>query len=205
MNVFVLCTGRSGSTTFIKACSHIVNYTSAHESRTGLIGDQHFKYPENHIEADNRLSWFLGRLDKIYGNNAMYVHLKRNTYDTAKSLVKRYSYMEGIIFAYHNSILYSSSHKTDLLEVCIDYCDTVNSNIEAFLKDKKHKMSFSMENSSLDFPKFWDFIGAKGDFEKAIAEWSIPYNPSSDLSSQQSIIRKITRVIKKLPYFIKNV
>ena len=29
MNVFGLCTGRSGSTTFTKAAGHITNFTSA--------------------------------------------------------------------------------------------------------------------------------------------------------------------------------
>ncbi len=56
MDVFVLCTGRCGSTTFIKACAHITNYTAAHESRTGLLGSDRLDYPGKHIEADNRLS-----------------------------------------------------------------------------------------------------------------------------------------------------
>ena len=36
MNVFILNTGRCGSRTFARACAHITNYTSAHESRSGL-------------------------------------------------------------------------------------------------------------------------------------------------------------------------
>jgi len=39
MNVFVLNTGRCGSTTFSKACQHVSNFTSQHESRVGLLGD----------------------------------------------------------------------------------------------------------------------------------------------------------------------
>ena len=62
MNIFILSTGRCGSNTFIKASQHIMNYSSAHESRHGLIGDERLKYPENHIEADNRLSWFYCQL-----------------------------------------------------------------------------------------------------------------------------------------------
>ena len=37
MRVFVLCTGRSGSTTFVRACQHIDNYTASHESTAGPI------------------------------------------------------------------------------------------------------------------------------------------------------------------------
>jgi hypothetical protein len=64
VNVFVLNTGRCGSVTFIEACRHIRNYSAAHESRATLIGEQRLAYAANHIETDNRLCWFLGRLDK---------------------------------------------------------------------------------------------------------------------------------------------
>lgn len=60
MNVFVLTTGRSGSTTFYKACRHISNYTCGHESNWSLIGKERLNYPENHIEVDNHLVWMLG-------------------------------------------------------------------------------------------------------------------------------------------------
>ena len=39
MNVFILCTGRCGSLTFTRACGHMTNFTTAHESRVALIGD----------------------------------------------------------------------------------------------------------------------------------------------------------------------
>lgn len=76
MNIFVLNTGRCGSTTLIKACRHITNYSEAHESRCAMLGRERLNYPPNHIEADKRLVWLLGRLDKEYGDDALYVHLK---------------------------------------------------------------------------------------------------------------------------------
>ena len=91
MNVFVLCTGRCGSTTFIESCRHIRNFSCAHESRTRLLGNERLAYPPNHIEADNRLSWFLGRLDREYGDDAFYVHLVRNTKDVARSYARRFT------------------------------------------------------------------------------------------------------------------
>lgn len=45
MNVFVLCTGRCGSVTFVEACKHVTNYTSAHESRAGIAGPGRVQYP----------------------------------------------------------------------------------------------------------------------------------------------------------------
>ena len=62
--------------------------------------------------------------------------------------------------------------------VALDYCDTVNTNIELFLRDKSHKMDFELESFQQDFPKFWQAIGATGDYAAALAEFSIRYNPS---------------------------
>lgn len=177
MNIFILNTGRCGSTTFIKACKHILNFTSAHESRTGLLGDNRFDYPKNHIEADNRLSWFMGRLERHYGNDAIYVHLLRNNNDTASSFTTRF-HRSGIYTAYKESILMGLPDGNDPMSISLDYCDTVNSNIELFLRDKSKKMDFCLENAKQDFRKFWDFIGAKGYIDAAISEFNTLYNAS---------------------------
>jgi len=94
MNVFVLCTGRSGSHTFAKACGHIDNYSVSHESRN-LNKVRTINYPDSHIEVDNKLSYFLGRLDKKFGHDPIYVHLIRDKKDTANSFKSRYNF--GII------------------------------------------------------------------------------------------------------------
>jgi len=209
MNVFVLCTGRSGSVTFIKACQHIRNYTAAHESRSGLVGQEHFLYPHNHIEADNRLSWFLGRLDKVYGATAFYVHLQRDRLSTAKSFENRYE--RGIINAYATAIVKGLAPGATPLEVCLDYCDTVNDNIESFLEDKPHKMVFKLENAKADFERFWKAIGAEGDPSAALREWDIRYNrsTSSSVTAFTPLLlsrsaKKISRIISKLPAYIKS-
>ena len=63
---------------FNRACDHIANYSNGHETLAKTIGTARFNYPENHIEVDNRLSWFFGTLDRLYGRNAYYVYLIRN-------------------------------------------------------------------------------------------------------------------------------
>ena len=146
--------------TFIQACKHISNFSSSHESRCGLLAEARLDYPENHIEAGNRLSWFLGRLDKQYGNSAFYVHLKRNVNDTATSFVRRYAI--GIINAYRKSVYMGLSNTASPMTVSLDYCETINSNIELFLKDKTGKMEFNLENARVDFQTFWRLIGAEG-------------------------------------------
>jgi len=211
MNVFVLSTGRCGSTTFVEACGSISNYTALHESRSYLIGESHFRYPNNHIESDNRLVWFLGKLEHYYGDNAAYVHLRRNENDTAQSFTKRYD--EGIIAAYRSAILMGTSEYVDPMDVAIDYCNTVNANIEAFLRNKSKQMTFHLENASADFERFWEFVGAKGNKAAAIKHWGVSYNAtdrnqSLALSSRERFVprlrRKIGRVFQKLPSFLRN-
>ena len=212
MNVFVLSTGRCGSTTFSQACLHITNYTSGHETRSGLIGAARLAYPENHIEADNRLSWFLGRLQESYGDDAIYVHLTRNEIEVARSLLKRYDRRKGIIWAYRQAILLRTPPVVDPLEVCLDYCRTVNSNIEAFLENKTRKMRFSIENASADFGRFWALIGAEGDLQAALRDWEVQYNASPErlnsIPKKYSASRaasKVKRIFRTLPGYLKDV
>ena len=113
MNVFVLCSGRCGSKAFIEACSHITNWTSGHETQSNFVGQppinhttqesgwknyrysldanhNRVDYPDNHIEADCRLTWFLGLLDETHGDNALYVNLTRNRFRCAMSWTGRW-------------------------------------------------------------------------------------------------------------------
>jgi len=172
-----------------------------------LIGNERLNYPPNHIEADNRLSWFLGRLEHAYGNNAIYVHLARDPIDTARSFAKRWD--DGIMNAYRSSILMNLPPTANHLEVCADYCKTVNSNIEAFLKDKTKKMNFALGNAKGDFSTFWSLLGAEGNLSAAITEWDTAYNASKRERDQISVrcIDKIVRAARKLrksPSLIKN-
>ncbi|MCG6939567.1 MAG: hypothetical protein LJE83_15540 [Gammaproteobacteria bacterium] len=176
MNIFILNSGRCGSTTFIKACQHIANYTSAHESLLTETGAGRLNYADNHIEADNRLSWFLGRLDETFGDRAYYVHLSRNPEDTADSFSRRIDF--GILKAYEQGILMHKTHQRSAHEIAADYIATVESNIRLFLKDKSNSMDVSLDMIKKDFPVFWKNIGAQGDLDKALKELDIKYNTS---------------------------
>jgi hypothetical protein len=176
VNIFILNTGRCGSTTFIKACEHITNYTSAHESLATSVGEQRLAYSSQHIEADNRLSWFLGRLDRVYGDNALYVYLTRNKQQTVDSFSKRENF--GIMQAYKDGILLGGKQEQSAEQIAEDYIETIESNIALFLKDKSNKMNFSLETAEEDFKMFWNKISAKGDLDAALKEWSTHYNAS---------------------------
>lgn len=175
-NIFILNTGRCGSTTFIQACRYITNYTALHESRLTYTGDRRLAYPENHIEADNRLSWILGRLDNKYSDDAFYVHLSRDVNATADSFARRKDF--GIMKAYKEGILLFGEEHQSAREVALDYIETIESNIELFLKNKNNKMNFHLESARTDFKDFWKKIGAEGDLDASLKEWSINYNAS---------------------------
>lgn len=175
MNVFILNAGRCGSTTFIQACQHVSNYTALHESRSTLTGIQRLAYPADHIEADNRLGWMLGRLDRQFGNNAFYIHLSRDRHESAASFGRRAEF--GIMKAYRDGILQGGEQQSTQ-DIALDYLDTIESNITLFLKDKTRRMDFRLESATTDFPRFWQLIGAKGDLGKALDEWATCYNAS---------------------------
>jgi len=182
MNVFVLCTGRCGSMSFVQAASHIRNYSAAHESRCAELGPARFDYPPRHIEADNRLSWLLGRLDQHFGDAALYVHLVRDPQAVAESFVRRMD--RGIMKAYRNDgILMGLPAGADPLAVAHDYVDTVTRNIEAFLRHRPLVMRIELENAVADFPAFCERIGADVDLPSALAEFATRHNASPAASS----------------------
>jgi len=176
MNVFILNSGRCGSTTFIQACRHISNFTAGHESRIRLIGPERLAYPDRHIEADNRLSWLLGRLDQRYGDRAFYVHLNRERAAAAASFARRSEF--GIMKAYREGILLDGEPELSAHALALDYLDTVEANITLFLRDKPYQMGFRLEHGQEDFARFWRWIGAEGDLARALAEWDTRHNAS---------------------------
>jgi hypothetical protein len=186
MNVFVLSTGRTGTLSLEKACEHVTNYSCSHESRCSLLGDERLLYPDNHIEIDNRLSWFLGRLDQKYGDDAIYVHMLRDSEKVARSYVKRWNRETSIIRAYAYGILKRQEHQIgDAASISTDYVRCVNENITFFLKNKSKKMNFRLENAEEDFEKFWELIGAEGSFERSWKAFSQKHNSFSLICSSE--------------------
>ena len=197
MNVFVLSTGRCGSTTFAKACHKMTNYTAAHESKRrehdprDSVRYRSLAYPASHIEIDNRLSWFLGGLDETYGAEAFYVHLLRDQDAVATSYARRWENKNANIilpFAwgiqthpYDHAIKMREQAR---FEIARHYWETVNSNIRQFLKDKPHQMTMWLDDIKPGFEEFWHHIGAKGDLNAALQVWDNVYNPSVTNESQ---------------------
>lgn len=180
-NIFVLCTGRCGSMTLAHACAHLTDRTSAHESRTHLLGPARLAYPPRHIEIDNRLSWHLGRLDQVWGDRAAYVHLTRDPEAVAQSYAARAH--QGILKAYRLDITARARHKNrdaQVIDFARDYVATVTANISHFLRDKTHVLPMALESLAEDFETFLGWSGAQGDLAAARAELAITHNATKD-------------------------
>jgi len=184
VRVFVLNTGRCGSMTTIRACEHLTNYTAGHETRTGGIGDGRLDYPDEHVEADNRLSWFLGDVGERYGDEPLYVHLRRDPEQVAASFLRRWRSWSSnptgssMVRAFaHGLVIHNSQWpEEERLDVCRFYVRTVTKNIETFLADKTNVMTVWLEEASIWFPMLWDRIGGEGDVGAATAEFGVRHN-----------------------------
>lgn len=193
-NVFVLSTGRTGTLTLTRACQNIQNYSCSHESRSRLLGESRLDYPDHHIEIDNRLVWMLGRLDQKFGRDAFYVHMKRNPEATARSYFNRRYGNITILPAYQRGILKRLDRAN--MDTARDMIETVNTNIETFLKDKPNQMEFKLESAEIDMTRLFDFIGADVDEEVALKEFETRHNKNMSRSFTQ-------RKTKALKLFIK--
>lgn len=166
----------------------MTNYTSGHETKAGGVGTNRLAFPENHIEADNRLSWYLGRLHFKYGDSAFYVHLKRDLDSTAKSYARRKNV--GIMNAFASGLLRQKvldEQARNPLTLATDICETITNNIDHFLLDKTNKMEIHIEDLEKGFSEFWDRISAEGDKEAALASLSKPTNTSQQFEKKNNV------------------
>ncbi|MEQ1840054.1 MAG: hypothetical protein ABL994_06585, partial [Verrucomicrobiales bacterium] len=179
MRVFVLGTGRCGTKTFIAACKHVTNFTCSHERHYhGVYGEARLTYPDNHIEADNRLGWMLGLLEERYGGEPVYIHLQRDPHEVVNSFLRRWDNLGGIIPVLANGILHPPVgqvdwHEDERAAVAAFYVRMMTANLHAFLKDKPHVLNISLDSAKSSFREFWDRIGATGDLEAALSEWDV--------------------------------
>ena len=198
MKVIVLCSGRTGSTTLYRSCQLLDNFSVGHESQVKRLGAERFQFPDQHIEIDNRLIWQLGNLQQHIGNQAMYVHLTRERSAVKQSFINRLYQPKSIFYSYCESIKKSTPENLSSDEIdhlADDLLNSIDANIRYFLKDKTHQMEFHVENYQQDFSHFWEFINAKGDFEKALTEWSRKHNSSK--KTKTNFRYDLKRMIKR--------
>lgn len=181
MRVFALTSGRTGSRTFARAMSHQSVFSVAHDSKVSVLDESRLVFPDWHIEIDTRLAWFLGSLDRIYGDVPVFVHLKRNEDDVIRSFYHRETPPSSIMYAFAHGIVSNRDRKTSkrLMEASALMVRTVNDNIEAFLESKSKKVEIHLENPTPGLIELWSLLGIDeseqkkgGGLEKAIEEYS---------------------------------
>ncbi|TDT44346.1 hypothetical protein DES49_0448 [Halospina denitrificans] len=172
MRVFVLTAGRTASQTVALACEHINGMTAAHESRRRMI-ENRLDYPDNHVEVDNRLAWFLGSLERLYSDDeTFYVFLRRDPERVAASYIKRWHITVSIVRAFYHGILMCRNKKPtedDKMASARLFVQTVEDNITAFLSSRTNYAVINTENLEADFLEFMDKAGLEGDRD-AISE-----------------------------------
>jgi len=134
MRIFVIGTGRCGTMTFSKACKHITNFTSGHETSGRLPIKEKLIYPDNHIEIDPSLSYFIPILREKYPD-ALFVHLQRERESCVNSLMKReslYSFAGFHLRAHHTEC---SKNMRLIAEI---YYDMTNEMISNLFKEVKY-------------------------------------------------------------------
>jgi hypothetical protein len=147
-----------------------------------MLGMSRFEYPDQHIESDNRLSWLLGTLERIYGDEPIYVHLTRNREKVIKSYAKRYdrNYIEGIMQGFGHGILQKSQTYKDLElpKLAEMYVNVVTDNIQCFLSDKSKVVRMDVDDPVASVREIWKLGLMQGNLQKATDEWMITHNRS---------------------------
>jgi hypothetical protein len=144
------------------------------------LGDKRFDYPAHHIEADNRLIWFTGELAQRFSQDVLYINLIRDfdaTVDSFHHRLQNSSYRASIMNAFAHGILMKPGDwkKEQERDLAAFYVETVQSNIEFFLKDRLHH-TVHLEDGGESFNEFLQMIRAEGDMEKVRATWLEVHN-----------------------------
>jgi hypothetical protein len=197
MRVFVLTTGRAASQTVARAAAHIEGMTAAHESRRGLL-DGRLGYPDNHVEVDNRLVWFLGSLDRLYDDDqTFYVVLKRDADAVAASYVRRWHITVSIVRAFYNGILMSRKRKpspSERQQAARLFVQTVEDNVDHFLRNRDNCCVIRTDSLEADFFRFLDRAGLDGDREAMRRELATVYNRSK---RRKTVWEKLARPFRR--------
>ena len=188
MRIFVTGTGRCGSVTFSKACQHITNFTSAHESDWQNACPMDINYPDNHIEVSPHLAYFIPYLRNKYPD-AKWVHLIRTDVNNCIESLASVCNKSMMSFGYQwygigDDFLCPKDASESLHKRKARYnadkfyhatnhlCAALLAPMQAFNKS----MPFGLEGFVIDWPEFWQWIEAEGDYEKALAEFKIKHN-----------------------------
>lgn len=195
-NIFVLSTGRTATTAFATASSFIPGYTAAHESRSTKPFAERLDYAPNHIEADNRLIFFLAHIEEKFGDDAYYVQLVRSPSEVSKSYSDRWHLSVSIVRAWtHGMRMIPRIKESEIEGCCRDFVDWANSTLEIFLAKQKNVFRFDVSNAEAEYLRFLTWIGVGDPPPEAVAQWKKRHNKNAKNAS--------TYIRKKLRLFLQ--
>jgi len=164
MRVFVVGTGRCGSSTFYQACKTIKNYTCGHETFAGQVHD--FEYPDNHIEVAVQNVQALALLQNKYPD-ARFVHLVREKEACIKSLLEQCpEYLKAWAFQ-----VFLTHGVTEKVAMAYYHC------VNKYLTTVPNLITVRLEDLEWFWLNFVKCINAECDFEEVRKILNKKYNP----------------------------
>lgn len=168
-NIFIISPGRTATYAMSKAFSNVSDYTCAHESRVGFFNDQRINYPDNHIELDNRLSFYLPQLTRKYSKkNSLLVIVNRDRNSIAKSYNKRWRKI-NIMKAFSQGI-----HMNDLqsnnIDVCLAYVNYIYETIDYFKPQWDNVLEIEFSDLNFGIEQILKKINKINDLENVLEE-----------------------------------
>ena len=168
MNVFFVSPGRTGTKSISRVLKTIDGFTSLHESRVQELGESRIEYPDNHLESDNRLTWFMPQLTKKYSDKALLVIVHRDREEVARSYNDRW-YKINIMKGYSQGILLRDLSDNNL-DVCRDYVNHVYTTLDYFKDSWKNVIEMNIKDPDEGIRGVLEFIGKEDYFEEVIKE-----------------------------------
>lgn len=170
MRIFVVGTGRCGTSTFYHACRHATNYTVGHESRAGRIND--YCYHDNYIEVSSHLAFAVPLLMER-NQGCRFVHIIRSKAACVASMAETREAIKAFAFGISEG---NPRHGSEYLEWAAWLYDLINANITATVQTAWNAFLFHMDYADREWEECWRFMGCEGDFEASLAEWRWKYN-----------------------------
>lgn len=169
MNIFVVGTGRCGTTTFSKACGFATNKTVSHERLAGSVY-RLTDYPPNHIEVDAPLSFWLPRLRTIYPG-CRFVHLVRHA-DRSGCIDSMSSHDPDICGAFGRMLFhYPECSAREGAEAMYDVINEMVNGADV--------LRVLLREVQSRWHEVWEWMECDGDFEKSRSEWNVKYNATA--------------------------
>lgn len=168
-NVFVVGTGRCGTTTFAAACRYATNKTVSREGQAGGVY-QLDKYPDSHIEVDAPLAFWMPRLRLLYPG-CRFVHLVRYA-DRDGCLASMVTHDPDICrffgqMVYHFADCEPMDGAAALYEIVNDMIGGPDV-LRVRLREVKERWG-----------QVWEWMECEGNFEQSREEWNVRHNSSS--------------------------